>query len=242
MTIYLSKNLKIINEVCTKIFSYIAKQPFKMSEFSKVNKQGQFQSFKNCMNYLADMDLFPQYSEVKGKSGFYLMDSLEFYPDTSINFKGKVYILTNEQSFSASAVLASLIYKHKRGAVVGREAGTTYYQLNAGSFADMRLPNSGVDIRIPLVKYVFASELDAGIPWGRGVLPDYPVPFTLEEIDFESGDAILNYALQLIEDGKYIEEFESSNVVMTISLIAGGFVIIGMAILILRNGRKKRSR
>ncbi|MDR2907344.1 MAG: S41 family peptidase [Bacteroidales bacterium] len=205
-------------EVCTRIFSCIAKYPFQTSEFSRVNKRGKFSSFKNCMNYAPDMDLFTEFTSIKGKNGFYLMNDKQIFPDTAVNFKGKVYILTNENSFSASALLAGLIYQQKRGAVVGREAGTTYYQMNAMKFADLRLPNSYVDIRIPLWKTVFTSQTDEHIPWGRGVLPDFPVPFTLDEIAYENGDAILNHALQLINDGVYIEDIEYIDDVENISI------------------------
>jgi hypothetical protein len=56
------------------------------------------------------------------------------------------------------------------------------------------------------VKFVFKSQLDERIPWGRGVLPDYPVLFSLDEMTFVNGDSILNYTLQLIQNGLYIEK------------------------------------
>ncbi|MDR1740097.1 MAG: hypothetical protein LBR45_05005, partial [Bacteroidales bacterium] len=73
-------------------------------------------------------------------------------------------------------------------------------------------------------------------------LPDYPLPFTLEEIDFENGDAILNYALKLIEDGKYIKESEEFeiDIVKMICLIAAGFVVVGAASLLFYNYNRKR--
>ena len=50
----------------------------------------------------------------------------------------------------------------------------------------------------------FADGETKRFPYGRGVLPDYPVNFTPEELSFAHGDSILNYTLQLIREGKYI--------------------------------------
>jgi hypothetical protein len=190
-----------------KIFSYIAQKPYMTSEYSEVKKRSDFTFTEYCLNHTADyMDLFPDYATVLGKEGYYLYSSDTLFPDSSINFKGKIFVLTNERSISASAVFAGLVKKHNRGVIVGRETGSTYHQMKALHFVDLRLPHSNIDIRIPLVKVVFDSAVNNDLPWGRGVLPDYPVPFSLDELSFKNGDAILNYTMQLIQDGQYIKK------------------------------------
>jgi hypothetical protein len=190
----------------TKFFSYIAQKPFKIHEYTKVNKQDNYEYLEYCLNYSSDIVSYHDFVPVEGKSGFYAFTNGLVNPDTSINYKGRVYIITNERSYSASSDLAALIKKHYRGAVVGRETGSGFYQMNARESPQLRLPNSWIVVQYPLVKFVFESQLDARIPWGRGVLPDFPVAFTLDEIIFENGDVVLNYALQLIQDGLYIDE------------------------------------
>jgi C-terminal processing protease CtpA/Prc len=190
----------------TKFFSYIAKKPFRIFEYTKVNKQDHYEFLQYCLNYTPDIVSYPDFVQVEGKSGFFSFNNELNDPDTSVNYKGRVYILTNERSYSASSDLAALMVKYNRGAVVGRETGSGFYQMNARESPQLRLPNSWIVVQFPLVKFVFESKINERIPWGRGVLPDFPVPFTLEEITFENGDAILNYALQLIQDGVYIDE------------------------------------
>jgi C-terminal processing protease CtpA/Prc len=114
--------------------------------------------------------------------------------------------LTNERSYSASSDLAALIKTYYRGAVVGRETGSGFYQMNAKESPQLRLPNSWIVVQYPLEKIVFVKQPDERIPWGRGVLPDFPVLFSLEELAFVNGDSILNYTLQLIQNGVYIEK------------------------------------
>jgi hypothetical protein len=190
----------------TKFFSYIAQEPFKAFEYTKVNKQENYEYLQYSLNYTPEIVSYSYFVPVEGKSGFYSFNDELCYPDRSINYIGKVYILTNERSYSASSDLAALIKKYYRGAVVGRETGSGFYQMNARETPQLRLPNSLIVVRYPLVKFVFISQPDERIPWGRGVLPDYPVSFTLEDFAFANGDTVLNYALHLIETGKYIEK------------------------------------
>ena len=55
-----------------------------------------------------------------------------------------------------------------------------------------------------MIKVVFDTVVNERFPYGRGVLPDYCVNFTPEELSYAHGDSILNYTQQLIRDGKYI--------------------------------------
>lgn len=76
--------------------------------------------------------------------------------------------------------------------------------MTALKFADIRLPNSGFQFQIPLVRIIYDTTQNERIPYGRGVIPDYPVEITRREI-FEAPDSILTYALNLIAEGKYLE-------------------------------------
>jgi hypothetical protein len=66
------------------------------------------------------------------------------------------------------------------------------------------MPASGITVQIPMIKIVADTMMNERFPFGRGVLPDYPVNFTPEELSFVHGDSILNYTQQLIREGKYI--------------------------------------
>ena len=94
--------------------------------------------------------------------------------------------------------------KQNRGVIVGRETGSAYHQMKAQNFTQYQLPNSDITIQIPMIKVVFDMVVNERFPFGRGVLPDYPVNFTPEELSFAHGDSILNYTQQLIREGKYI--------------------------------------
>ncbi len=219
-------------EVAAKIFSFIAQQPFSSSKYSQVTKKGNFDLFQHSTNYAdIDTDIFPEYSTINGKNGYFLYNEEELLPNDSVNFRGNVYILTNERSMSASANLASLVHKHRRGVIVGRETGSAYHQMKALKTAFLRLPNSQIDINLPLVKIVFDTCTEV-IPFGRGVLPDYELSLSMEELSFENGDLILNYVQQLIMDGHYLIGNESiidqkkSNWYIYLFLVVGCGIIV----------------
>ncbi|MGB4655709.1 MAG: S41 family peptidase [Bacteroidales bacterium] len=199
-------------KVLSKLFSFIAQEPFYHESYSKVNKKGEYEFFKYCTNYNNDATLlFPDYHKIHNRDGFYKYNKDEIQPDKATNYKGRVYVLTNENSFSASTNFAGLVKKYRRGVVVGRETGSTYHQLKAVKFADLKLPNSNIDVRIPMVKTVFDTIVNDAFPWGRGVLPDYDVNISLKELSFENGDSVLNYTKKLISENKYILEQKDKN-------------------------------
>ena len=99
-----------------------------------------------------------------------------------------------------------------------------------------------------MIKDVFDTVVNERFPYGRGVLPDYPVNFTPEELSYAHGDSILNYTQHLISEGKYIyyvdPEPETLGAIEETGkgfpwlwVVGGGVVVLlGIAVLV----RKKR--
>jgi hypothetical protein len=190
------------------IYSYLAPKPFCTKMRNIVNKKGGFLCFGSC-SVEDDPDmLYAGYEPLPNGEGF-VKDKPEWRnPDSLVNYKGRLYVLTNETSFSASTCFAGWVKKQNRGVIVGRETGSAYHQMKAENFTQYVLPNSDIAIQIPTIKVVFDTVVNERFPYGRGVLPDYPVNFTPEELSFAHGDSILNYTQQLIREGKYIYYFE----------------------------------
>ncbi|MCL2413708.1 MAG: S41 family peptidase [Bacteroidales bacterium] len=216
--------------VMQRLFSYIAQQPFYAWQYNKVNRRGVFDFFEHTTNF-AEVDLFLEYLPEKGRVGYFSRNTTAIFPNENVNFNGRVYVLINERSLSASAVFAGFVHKHRRGAIVGRETGSTYHQVKALQMAILHLPYSQIDVNVPLVKIVFDTDTSR-IPFGRGVLPDFPLPLSLDEMAFVNGDAILNFAKYLIEHGYYLKEQEQPKqnrhvflILIAIAVIVGYFVV-----------------
>ena len=251
-------------DVMAEVYSFFAQEPFRQDIYQKVNKRGNFDFFrystnhgsKYCQQCAIDEQhfegeiLFPDYEPSPDGDGFLLDLSDQWHqPDSAVNYKGKVYLLVNERSCSASVVFAGWVKKQWRGAIVGRETGSTYHQMKAIKFEDLMLPNSKYIIHFPLVKTVMDTVVSKRFPYGRGVLPDYEVKLTLDELS-SPNDTILNYTLQLIESGDYVtyipEELETLQETVVEDDKNGrlwiwalvGLGIIGTAALIVRKSRK----
>ena len=120
---------------------------------------------------------------MEGKEGFYAPseNSRVLYPDSTLNYRGRLYILTDETSCSAASLFPSVLVRNRRAVTVGRETMTGYHYMTAMKYNEVRLPNSMIVLHIPLVLEVFDTAVTPRTPKGRGLMPDYPVPATYEE-------------------------------------------------------------
>ena len=193
-------------KVMQKIYSFLAGESMKLNGYNRVNKQGGFISFEHSLNYHPESNPFSDYLPHEGKNGYYQRNEDEYLinPDSLTNYKGRIYMLTNEHSTSAATALPGLLVRNHRGVTVGRETRTAYHYMTANKNSEIRLPHSQIVVHIPMVEIVFDTEVNDRVPYGRGVLPDYEVPLSLAEIWSETPDTILSYTLGLIDRGEYI--------------------------------------
>ena len=191
--------------VMETIYSYLAQKPFCTSLYRFVNKKGGYKCWGgSCPVDEESTEVFPDYEPLANGEGFVKNKPEWVNPDSLVNYKGRLYVLTNEASFSASTSFAGYVKKQNRGVIVGRETGSAYHQMKAEHFTKYTMPASEITVQIPMIKIVADTVVNERFPFGRGVLPDYPVNFTPEELSFAHGDSILNYTQQLIREGRYI--------------------------------------
>ncbi len=114
-------------------------------------------------------------------------DYVQPYSDNE-RFNGKVYLLNSRLTFSAAADFASQFSYFKMGTMIGEETGGT--TISSGDVVTLRLPNSGMIVRLPF-KLFYNVGADENEPV-HGVMPDV-------ETDSESA---LEAALKLIQNGE----------------------------------------
>ena len=200
-------------KVLMKLLSCLTDSPMERQKggYNRVKNQGGIDVLRHSLNYSADIDMFPEYVPRKGEDGYFLTDTIEtcsaVMPDPEIHYGGRIYVLTNGHSYSASTLFPSVLVRNRRGVSVGRETGSGYHFMTALKYADIRLPNSLQTFQIPMVQLVFDTTVTARTPVGRGLLPDYPLPLTRYEVmQGEDGqtDVMLDFCLSLIAEGKYL--------------------------------------
>jgi hypothetical protein len=96
-----------------------------------------------------------------------------FTPFERNHFDGSVFILTGGFTFSASTLFIDPLKEQKNITVVGEETGGGAYGNTAVNVPDLRLPNTGVRVRLPLYRLVVNKDMPHN---GRGIVPDVIVP------------------------------------------------------------------
>jgi C-terminal processing protease CtpA/Prc len=114
-------------------------------------------------------------------------------------FTGKLYVLMNGITFSSAADLVSDLKKTTNSVFIGEEAGGVYEGPTGGDNIVIQLPNSKIMIRISpniQIGYMYQKH-----PIGRGVLPTYPVKYSIKDI-VDGKDLELELARALIRGKK----------------------------------------
>jgi len=97
------------------------------------------------------------------------------YPTT---FKGKIYVLIDGGSFSSSAVLTASLKGLKNVTLVGEETGGSKNVMTAGVQKSIILPQSQLLLRYGNVPAYFGDITSID---GRGVMPDVPITYEIED-------------------------------------------------------------
>jgi hypothetical protein len=129
---------------------------------------------------IIEWDIYSFLLTNKGKDGKYRFpfpESRLVHPKTG-RFKGKVYVLINGGSFSASSLLSSNLQGSKRATFIGQETGGAYNGCVAGIMPVLTLPASKLSIRFGLLvcQSPFQSKTD-----GHGILPDKKINPTVQD-------------------------------------------------------------
>lgn len=79
-------------------------------------------------------------------------------------FMGQTYLLVNESNSSATFILAEICKKNNYAFLVGNETGGTARGITAGQIFFLTLPNSNIEVDIPLIgRYPMSVVNDEGI-------------------------------------------------------------------------------
>jgi hypothetical protein len=92
-------------------------------------------------------------------------------------FKGKVIVLISASNSSATFNFADMIQRHRLGVLVGEATGGNRRGINGGAFFFLRLPESGLEVDVPLI----ATHPPTPMP-DEGVTMDVAAPDTIESI------------------------------------------------------------
>jgi Peptidase family S41 len=114
-------------------------------------------------------------------------------------FRGRVFVLVDASNSSATFEFASIVKSLKVGTLVGQPTGGNQRGINGGAFFFVRLPNSGLEVDLPIMAQ-FAKRA-AAVADNAGIEPDVLVAPTVD--DLAGGiDAEMNAVQRLIRSAK----------------------------------------
>ncbi|WP_374460259.1 S41 family peptidase [Chryseobacterium taeanense] len=193
-----------------KLYSYLTSEPYILIKPSQVNsattplKTNYFRK-SNLLQYTFKTFTYPAFffaqtfSTYKKDGKFYYKIKADKLakPDKN-SFKGKIFVLINGASFSASSILTSKLKNDKKAILVGEETGGANDGTVAGFYSYQILPNSKIDLPIGLV--LVQPDIDF-THTKKGVLPDVVIKETMEDI-IHKRDPQLNWILTEIKNEK----------------------------------------
>jgi len=181
------------------LVAYLMDKPFMYYEHLRINNKE--------FSFLAHTDVPPERRTIpassfkENDSGTYDLlghPNLGEQKPIQPTFKGKVYVLINGGGFSGTGECTSIIHFHKKAVFIGEECGAGYYGNTSGFMPTLTLPNTGIRVRIPVVRYTMAVS---GYPPDRGIIPDYSVTPTINEL-LNGKDVEMDFAIELIKKSK----------------------------------------
>jgi hypothetical protein len=167
------------DELGKLLLSYLIDRPFKYYEDLVANGDTfTFLKYTNQPNFKPPEKMYNRGADGK--------IHLVGHPNWGINqpskptFTGKVYILINGGSFSATSEFSSHAHYLKRATFIGEESAGGYYGNSSGFSPLVKLPNTQLGVVVPLVTYYMAVSGYKG--GSRGIVPDYPVEHTIKDL------------------------------------------------------------
>jgi C-terminal processing protease CtpA/Prc len=196
-----------LNEIMD-LYSYLTDENFTLINLSETNSRipvmkatmANSNSFgsKLLLGVISPIVLTHNLLKTSKKDGkiYYKFKAAKEQEPKPLNFKGKIYVLVNGNSFSASSVLSTQLKGSKRATIVGEETGGAYNGTVAGLYKIYELPNTKVRARIGLMHIDSKYKVE---PDGYGVKPDVEIIPTYQD-RLNNIDPELEWVLKDIEN------------------------------------------
>ncbi len=161
--------------------SYIRNTPFKVADTAySISKNFAPYTGKIKNAFWSNIGLI--FLSRKKKDGLYHFGYWErhlFKPREKNHFDGKLYVIINGPTFSASTLFCNAVKGQSNVTIVGEEAGGGWHGNNGIMIPDITLPITKLRVRLPFFRIVQYSHVPKD---GRGVVPDIYIGPSLEAL------------------------------------------------------------
>lgn len=173
------------------LYSYLANEPFTLIKPSQVTSRDiplrtNYFRKSSALEFAFKSIAYPSYFFAQAFST-YKKDGKVFYKmkadkPTKPNkeaFQGRVFVLINGGSFSASSIITAKLKNDKRATLVGEETGGANDGTVAGFYSYQKLPNS--EIKFPIGLLLVQPNINFSDS-KKGVVPDVVVKESIQDI------------------------------------------------------------
>ncbi|REC50289.1 S41 family peptidase [Chryseobacterium pennipullorum] len=173
------------------LYSYLSNQPFTLIKPSQVTSKGtplRTNYFRKStpLDFAFKSLAYPSYFFAQAfstyrKDGkvFYKMKADKPTKPKKTAFQGKVFVLINGGSFSASSIITAKLKSDKRAILVGEETGGANDGTVAGFYSYQKLPNSKISFPIGLLLVQPNINFSDS---QKGVVPDVTIVESMQDI------------------------------------------------------------
>lgn len=187
-----------LDEYGKLLFAHVMDRPF-LYYRALETKKDRYDLFRFTDESAADAEDLAKPLRKNARGGFDIIG----HPNGGIQnsreprFAGRVAMLIDGGSSSTTGETAAIFRYHKKAVFFGEECGAGAAS-SSGFLITATLPNTRLQIRIPLALYTMAVD---GSPKDRGLVPDFPVTPTIEDL-LAGRDPVMDRALLFLEEGR----------------------------------------
>jgi C-terminal processing protease CtpA/Prc len=191
------------------LYTYFAKEKFKFINDIEVSSKTSLLSSNYISNFplitkpigIATYPIFALTSLASVKKvndKFFVRDIFPSKNPKKDAFYGKIYVLINGSSFSASSIISAKFKNDHLATLVGEETGGANDGTVAGIYSTQKLPHS--KMKLPIGLFLIQPNIEF-TNTKKGVIPDVEILPELKDI-FEKKDLQLNWILNDIKKQK----------------------------------------
>jgi hypothetical protein len=152
-----------------RLTRYLANHPFKVADtVAAINRNFVYGKYIHQSFWFWFPLNFNTTKMEDGRYHYHRFETKQYQPFANHHFDGNIYLLQGPSTFSAASVFTASLKGQENVQLVGEETGGGYYGNSAIHLLSVVLPNTKIQITLPLFRVV----LDKDRPMGRGVMPD----------------------------------------------------------------------
>ena len=164
-----------------RLTKYLRKTSFKVADTAYATSKN-FKPFTRRISsgFFNNLGLlFVTHKEKDGKYHFGYWERHTFKPKRKKHFDGKVFVLTNGLTFSASSLFCNAIKGQENVTLIGEETGGGWYGNSGIMIPDIILPKTKIHVRLPFFRIVQYNHIAEK---GTGVIPDIYVGPNVKDV------------------------------------------------------------